>query len=226
MGWLDLIFPKKCVGCGQFGRYVCAQCQVGLWEEDQICPVCARNSRYGQKHKYCHQPWSLDGLSCFWAYEAIAKKLITRAKYNYFFDYLHELIVESSELIERPEFKELAWFIGQNPTVTAVPLHPKRLRERGFNQAEIIAKFLAKIYELRFMNLLVRTKNTEHQVGKPRSERLQNLDGAFTVRSHYSLPTTVLLIDDVWTTGATMSECAKTLKQAGVKQVWGLVLAR
>jgi competence protein ComFC len=227
MKLLDLLFPKKCIGCGKFGGYVCDECQVGIWEEDQICPVCTRNSRYGLRHKYCQKPYYLDGVSCFWAYEALARKLIIKAKFNYYFDYLSELIVNSSELLVRPEYTELAWFISQNPTTVPIPLHPKRLRERGFNQAEIIARHLSKIFGLPMAPMLQRTKNTDHQVGKSRSERLKNLEDAFQLNYiKHKLPTHVLLVDDVWTTGSTMSECAKTLKKGGVKKVWGLVLAR
>jgi hypothetical protein len=55
---------------------VCEKCEVGLWEKDQICPVCARSSRYGLRHNYCRKAWSLDGLIAFWAYDGVAKKLI------------------------------------------------------------------------------------------------------------------------------------------------------
>jgi len=65
---------------------------VGLWEEEQICPVCTRNSRYGLPHKYCHKSYGLDGLTCLWSYEGIAKKIIKKAKYKYFYDLLGELI--------------------------------------------------------------------------------------------------------------------------------------
>jgi competence protein ComFC len=221
---LDLFFPKKCVGCGMLGKYVCDECETGLWEEEQICPVCARNSRYGTKHKYCYKPWSLDGLTCFWAYEAIAKKLITRAKYGYFYDCLNELIVQSSWLIDRPEYKEFWWFLDKKPVVVPVPLHPKRQKMRGFNQAEIIGRHIALVYNLPFANLLIRIKDTGRQVGKTRDERLNNLQNAFAIHGKITRP--VLLVDDVWTTGTTMSECAKVLKNAGVKNVWGLVLAR
>lgn len=226
MNWfLDVVFPKKCVGCGRVGKYICEKCDVGLWEKDQICPVCARNSRYGLRHSYCHKAWSLDGLIAFWAYDGVAKKLIKKAKYKFFYDYLSELIQESGQLVLRPEFKELAWFLNEKPTVVPVPLHPKRLKMRGFNQAELIGNALAKIYNLSCKNLLSRIKDTHQQVGRIRIDRLQNMQDAFQV-NFQQVPQNVLLIDDVWTTGATLSECCATLKKSGVKKVWGLVLAR
>jgi len=227
MDLLDLFFPKKCVGCGKLGNYVCEACKIGMWEEEQICPICRRNSRYGSRHKYCHQAWGLDGLSCFWAYEGIAKKLIYKTKYKFFYDYLVELIAQSAELIDRPEYYELWRFLEQKPTIVPVPLHPQRLKTRGFNQSQIIGELLGKSFDLPVENLLKRVKNTLQQVGKSKEFRLKNLEQAFQITSLKSkVPKSVLLIDDVWTTGATMSECARTLKQAGVKQIWGLVLAR
>ena len=229
MGLLDLIFPKRCIGCGREGKYVCGACEVGLWEEEQICPICRRASRYGLKHTYCRAVYPLDGLTCFWAYEGLAKKLITNSKYKHHFDMLKNFAIDSEKLIERPEFARLQQFLAEKPIVVPIPLHVFRQRERGFNQAEILAMEFARIYGLRAMNLLVRVKNTEHQVGKERAERLKNVQGAFKlsiVNSKLSIPKTVILVDDVWTTGSTMSECCKVLKMSGVRCVWGLALAR
>lgn len=226
---LDLLFPKKCVGCGKMGKYVCNDCEVGLWEEEQVCPVCARNSRYGLPHKYCHEPYSLDGLTCLWAYDGVARKLISRAKYKGRFDLLKFLISNFKFEINVPMFK-FNEFLKEKPVVVPVPLHPKRLRERGFNQALIISKIFSQIWHLELNDCLIRVKDTGHQVGRTRLERLEALKDAFTAPSNPP-PTLgggrgVVLVDDVWTTGATMNECCKTLKKAGVKKVWGLVLAR
>ncbi|KKU78672.1 MAG: hypothetical protein UY06_C0043G0011 [Candidatus Amesbacteria bacterium GW2011_GWA2_47_70] len=183
MNLLDILWPKKCVNCGKFGAYVCEDCKVGLWEEEQICPVCTRNSRYGLPHKYCHKSYGLDGL--------------------------------------------LQKFLQEKPVVVPVPLHEKRYRERGFNQAEVIAKSFAARHKLSCnSHLLFRVRDTGHQAGRERDERLKAVQGAFVITPHNSLPTTVLLIDDVWTTGATMCECCRVLKKAGIEKVWGLALAR
>ena len=209
---------------------MCDKCQVGLWEEEQICPVCARPSRYGLRHATCSKLYALDGLTCFWAYEGIAKKIIQKAKYRFYYDLLGELLVDSSSFISRPEFSYFLKFLETKPVVVPVPLHPSREKWRGFNQAELIAKSLAARHKLSFnSHLLQRVKDTGHQVGRTRQERLKSVEGVFSLNSKlYSLcsPVAVLLVDDVWTTGATLSECCKILKKAGAKQVWGLVLAR
>jgi len=224
---LDLVFPKRCVNCGRWGEYVCEECQVGMWEEEQICPTCCRNSRYGERHKYCRG--ELEGLTCLWAYEGIARKLITKAKYSGQFDVLEFLISNFPfDSAQGEQFFYFKKFLETNPIIVPVPLHPKREKERGFNQATIVASLIANRYSLVVKNLLTRVKDTGRQVGKKREERLKAMSGAFELSrdTPYVIPNTILLVDDVWTTGATLRECAKVLRRGGAKQVWGLVLAR
>ena len=240
MSWLDILFPKKCVNCGKWGQYVCESCEVGLWEEEQICPVCGRASRYGLKHKYCRQPYSLDGLTCLWAYEGVARKIISQAKYRFYYDMLSELLYSPQSLRAPAAGAQVpldldrvgsACAPGQAPLrgyllIVPVPLYSKREKWRGFNQAEMIGRWLAETENLKSKNLLVRVKDTGQQVGKGREARLANIRGAFKLRATSHMPRAVLLVDDVWTSGATMAECCRVLKKAGVKYVWGWVLAR
>lgn len=194
-----------------------------MWEEEQICPSCCRNSRYGLRHKYCKG--DIEGLTCLWSYNGITKKIISNAKYRYLYDQLGELV----KLDERVELEFFRRFLEEKPIVVPVPLHPKRLRERGFNQAAVAASLFANRYSLIVDNLLVRIRETPQQVGRTREERLRAMEGAFRISnySNYSnSPKNILLVDDVWTTGATLRECAKTLKKAGVENIWGFVLAR
>lgn len=168
----------------------------------------------------------LPGLTCLWAYEGLAKKLIAKAKYDGRYDYL-KFLISNFEFRNKPEFSNFQKFIETKPVVIPVPLHKNRLRERGFNQAEIIAKAFASRHKLAYnSHLLYRVKDTGHQVGRTRIERLKALENAFTLRPESCILNSVLLVDDVWTTGATMNECKKTLLKAGVKKVWGFVLAR
>jgi len=206
---------------------VCEECQVGMWEEEQICPTCCRNSRYGERHKHCRG--ELEGLTCLWAYEGIARKLITKAKYSGQFDVLEFLISNFPfDSAQGEQFFYFKKFLETNPIIVPVPLHPKREKERGFNQATIVASLIANRYSLVVKNLLTRVKDTGRQVGKKREERLKAMSGAFELSrdTPYVIPNTILLVDDVWTTGATLRECAKVLRRGGAKQVWGLVLAR
>ena len=227
VNWLlEALYPRKCVGCGKGGSYVCKECEVGMWEEEQICPICCRNSRYGLRHKYCKG--DLEGLTCYWAYEGMAKKFISRAKYNGQFDVL-ETLISKFEFLNKFQFFNFQKFLEISPVVVPVPLHPRRLRERGFNQADIIAEAFASRHSLACnSHLLLRVKETSPQVGKTREERMRSMAGAFEIKhdSSFMIPDSVLLVDDVWTTGATMRECSRVLKKAGVGQIWGFVLAR
>ncbi len=210
MDLLDVFWPKKCINCGRWGSYVCDECQVGLWEEEQIAP-----------------PPGFAGLTCLWAYAGVAQKIITKAKYKYFYDTLRYLVF-NFQFSNNPQFYNFQKFINTRPVVVPVPLHPKRGRERGFNQAEVIAEQLSKRFEIEIeKKFLTRIKDTGHQTLRTRQERLEAVKGAFSLTPQpYTLNPNVLLVDDVWTTGATMSECCRVLKNAGVRRVWGLVLAR
>jgi ComF family protein len=112
--------------------------------------------------------------------------------------------------------------------IIPVPLHPTRLRERGFNQALLLGKALAKIHKITVLTrALRRTRNTIPQVQLDHSERERNVRGAFTVRNQQEIiDKCLLLVDDVFTTGATVNECARILKKSGAKQVFVLTLAR
>jgi len=171
----------------------------------------------------------MEGLTCLWAYDGIARKIIKISKYKYYFDILNELTSLSvAQLHSEPIFEYFRQFIDSKPILVPVPLWPKRERERGFNQAEVIAKLVAGRWKLEIKNLLVRTRDTGRQVGRKREERLRNIANAFALKpkSQITNHKTILLVDDVWTTGATMNECAKVLRQAGTMKVWGMVLAR
>ena len=106
-----------------------------------------------------------------------------------------------------------------------VPLHASRLNERGFNQAELLARSVAKTTGLQVVNCIKRIRPTVSQTGLERSQRLTNVDGAFALTMPV-LGQRIILVDDVITTGATMEECAGVLKRAGAERVWGLAVAR
>lgn len=202
MNLLDFLFPKKCVGCGKFGDYVCKDCTVGIWEAEPG-PI----------------PKNLDGLTCLWAYDGLMQKIIKKAKYNGLYNLLQFAILKS-QIPNKSQYPNIQ-------AIIPVPLYKDRFKERGFNQAEVIAKEISRIYKIPVVNLLTRIKDTGHQTLRTRAQRLEALRGAFSLAPNsYQLAPEVLLVDDVLTTGSTLSECARTLKKAGVNRVYGLVLAR
>lgn len=205
---------------------MCEKCQVGMMEEEQICPVCSRLSRYSVRHENCDIRRTCEGLVSFWQYEGVVKKLISEAKYEGYFDQLRDLTRMSLDLIDRDEFVFFRKFLEIKPVVVPVPLFGSRERERGFNQAKIIAEVVAREWRLDMGNLLVRVRDTGQQVGRSREERLVSVAEAFVLASEKQIPRHILVVDDVWTTGATLSSAVGALRRGGSEKVWGLVLAR
>ncbi len=156
-------------------------------------------------------------------YEGVMKKVIHLLKYN-----KKTGIMRSLGKIIRSYFNCLDSSFPRLDLLVPIPLHRKKLRERGFNQAELIAKVVAKHLQVRLTKgNLKRTKATITQTSLDRKERRRNLRGAFTVKNRGEFQgKDVLLVDDVYTTGITIKEAAKALKEAGVKRVYVFALAR
>jgi ComF family protein len=131
-------------------------------------------------------------------------------------------------LVQLLETAYVNWGTESPDVVVPVPLHPKRLRERGFNQSGLLAKEFSRRHGLPVsFDLLIRKKWTEPQTRLNRKERLENVKGAFGLRDASAVPgRRILLIDDVFTTGTTLSECARTLKKGGASEVYVLTVTR
>ncbi len=227
----DLFFPLRCFGCDREGTLACSDCLGAVPEtEHQECPVCRRPyQKNGATCRDCRKLTALDGLFIARPYRhRLLQKLVFALKYRFISAAAEPLTLLLAESLSHhpiplPDF------------VIPVPLHPRRIRFRGFNQAEVVArKLMAQLLPGTpipvHANLLRRTRFTKPQMktdSKP--ERLANLSNAFAVPIELAGPLvgkSVWLIDDVATTGTTLDECARTLKTAGVKTVWGIVIAR
>lgn len=234
MNLLDLLFPPRCVACGKIGKYLCSKCSLLIRIirlNEQVCPVCERPAIDGETHPYCKDRYSLDGLTSFFVYEGPIRKAIKLLKYRFVTDLANEIVLKAFALplSEAKGFSKATPYEA-NVVLTSVPLHWRRYNWRGFNQAEVLGKLMAQKLGIKFLpDLLVRKKHTEPQVKLKSKERKENIKDAFAINSkqcfllstHY-----FLLFDDVWTTGSTLRACAKVLKQAGAKKVWGMTLAR
>lgn len=223
--FLDFVFPKSCVSCGEVGTYLCNNCQGKIaFLTEAICPMCERPAIDGVTHPGCQTRYSLDGLVSFYRYDGPVKAAIKRLKYKPYLVELARMLVnrvyEGGTLYKVPPFN--------NFIVVPVPLHPQRERERGFNQAALVGKAIAQQLSLEFKdNVLKRTRNTKPQVLLKEKDRRKNLTDAFAIDPSYQLlVTSYLLIDDVWTTGSTLRSCANVLKRAGAKKVWAMTVAR
>lgn len=232
----ELFFPKRCLGCGKWGEFLCEGCFQALpFLEKQLCAYCGKPALGGATHdpSCTHYPngvprrFYLDGVLSALSYEGLVRKLIGRFKYYPQVEGLWEVI---AGVFYRCLGMEKGYF-PNSTVVTAVPLHRRRLRERGFNQAQLIAQILAELWGLESnFHLLVRHRFTRVQRELRRSERFTNVRGAFLIKDKEwfrvrPLPW-VVLVDDVWTTGATLKECGRVLKRAGVSKVWAVTLAR
>ncbi len=204
---MSLIYPKKCLGCGRVGKYFCDECLQTVELSDE----CFNNH-----------------LSLF-CYRGLIREAIKQLKFRFLKDIAVELrpLIESGlkRKLTQPNTELFKEFLALKPAVQPLPLHWFRQNRRGFNQAEMIAKIVAKKLKLKLVDRLERTKLTTPQSRLPREERLTNVKGIFQVRPG-RLPKAVLLVDDVWTTGSTMREAVKVFADRGVKEIWGLSLAR
>ena len=216
----DFLFPRRCLGCRKWGNYFCpACCPLILPLEKQICPVCQKPSGSGQTHPRCQTKYSLNGLISVFPYQGMIKEAIKKLKYRFVTDLAEELI-DLVVISLPPLFPKKAFLLP-------VPLHPKRQRWRGFNQAELLGEMLAKKkgWPIR-SHLLSRIKYTSPQVKLKGKARQKNIKGVFEPQPKARLGSKLILFDDVWTTGSTLKEAARMLKRRKSKEVWGLTLAR
>jgi ComF family protein len=216
--FLDYLYPKYCLLCLKEGKYICNECKSKLSFIDYpCCPVCKgvlRSKNYFI-HMVCKKHSSLDGLFSLLRYDEKTKLILSEAKFKFAKEILKEI-----GIMLKPLYSSLPFKVDY---LVPVPLNIERLNYRGFNQSEIIAKEL----NWKYKNILIRTKITKPQAKSNRAERLNNLRDAFMVDNKYKLENkTIVLVDDVYTTGATLMECAKTLKLHKAKKVYALVWAK
>ena len=135
-----------------------------------------------------------------------------------------EDVLQAFEKIIINFVKQNKYLFSQIDLVVPVPLHKKRFVERGFNQAKLIAKIVAREIDKPCQEFVIRSRHTLQQAKLKREDRLKNVKNAFVIENN--IDGNVLLIDDVFTTGSTLQECAKVLKKGGAKAVIGFTIAR
>ncbi|HCG77076.1 MAG: ComF family protein [bacterium (Candidatus Ratteibacteria) CG_4_10_14_3_um_filter_41_18] len=205
-GFLNLLFPLHCAGCGE-----------KLSPRKAGFPLC--KNCFPQLHFYSTEIKSDTYAVC--RYEGIVKKIVHNLKYKK----KRFLAVIPGTILA--DFYKKNFNSRNIDFIVPVPLHRVRKRERGFNQAELIAERMKKILNLPWSSNLLRIRNTPSQTLISKAERLRNLKGAFRARRPFSFyGKNILLIDDVYTTGATTEECKKILKEAKAKKVFVLTFAK
>jgi ComF family protein len=233
---LDTLFPITCISCNADGLLICEDCKSTLKKiENQRCIVCQKQAVFGITHKNCQTKNSADGLVSFYNYhdEKIAKIIIT-GKYKFIpdvFKILGQMV--ASKINDSNEYK-LSYFAKakkDEPTINyqlvPIPLHPSRLRWRGFNQSEVLAGKISELLNIPCTSVLVRCKLTKTQKDLNKADRQKNLKDAFKLTPNADMKNkNIILIDDVTTTGSTLNQAAKILKQHGAAQVICLTVAR
>ncbi len=195
-----MLFPPLCVHCGRVGSL--------------LCPHCLRTVTRAPRR----QVHGLDDVRAAVNYSEAVRAAIHAYKYE---GVRRLLDVFGGWLCQA--LSDVDWRIDR---VTAVPLHPKRLHERGYNQAALLAADLAAWYGWAFVpDALTRTRETASQAQLSAQERHQNVAGAFAARPSIVEGQRVLVVDDVLTTGSTLSACAEALRAAGAAQVFGVTVA-
>ena len=215
---IDLIFPKSCLSCRTRGSFICQNCQKLLRPVfPQVCPVCQRAGLGGLTHPKCQTKYQLDGLYSGFSYEGTLRKIIKRVKFNPFY---YPAIEELCNLLSLPK-------VPPDSILVPVPLHPIRLKWRGFNQAELIAKNLGQRLGLPVAtDSLKRHLYTRSQSQLNKWDRQENVAQAFIFDSKRLKHRSIILVDDIWTTGATLRICGKIIKEAGVTKVLAFTLAK
>ena len=220
MGIIDLIYPKMCSGCRREGRHICEDCQRKIGEIGQICPMCCKPSLDGWTHPRCQEARGMERLIVGLPYRGVVQQCLKKIKYKSAWEIINFLF----EVWKKKIGFQMLDSRCQECIVTSVPMWSQKERERGFNQAKILAELMGES-----MDLLERVRETRPQYGLKKEARRENVEGAFMVRyecTNEQMKQRIILVDDVWTTGATMRECARVLKENGVKEVWGVALAR
>ncbi|MGD8464002.1 MAG: ComF family protein [Anaerolineae bacterium] len=238
-GWLaalgdaiaDLLFPPHCVVCNQYGAWLCSECQAQI---DAVRPpICQRcgyplspaNLSPAGTSNCPHCPKAaphLAGLRSFGLHDGPLRKAIHQFKYQH----VQTLAVPLGEMMG------LGWQVLCPPgleidVIVPVPLHTNRQRQRGFNQAAVLARQLGFQLDIPvFDNTLRRTRATAPQVDLSLAEREKNVHGAFQATGRTLSGQCLMLVDDVCTTGSTLEAAAYALREGGVQTVWAYTLAR
>lgn len=217
-----MLLPPRCVGCGRRGAEVCSICRERLRPlGPALCPRCSVPAPGGRVCRQCAgRPHAVQAILAHYPFEGAVRAAVVALKYRSrtrVAPFLASIL--EAALASRPLSVDL---------LVPVPLSRSRLRSRGFNQSETLARHLGSLRALPVeSSVLVRQRDTRAQTELPARERRRNVAGAFTVLNPEGVAERhILLVDDVCTTGATLEACGQALLDAGAARVWAVVAAR
>ena len=227
----SLFYPPNCGACGAAisnSEHLCSSCHdkaqrilppfcakcsepfAGAIESEFTCANCA------------HRKLEFDAAISAYRSRSVVRFVILRFKYGRQLYLRHPIAGWMAEAMVDARLRNRAFDL-----IVPVPLHPARLRERGFNQAHVLATMLAQKIGVPVCRVLERIRYTTTQTAFDRSDRVENLRNAFRLRKKMAVrELRVLLVDDILTTGSTLSECARVLREAGARSVYAITAAR
>jgi ComF family protein len=225
------LFPAWCLNCHKEGEALCSDClsliEINPW---QYCPFCPRPKRVINKGKCSsHQHFALDGLFSAISYQdPLAKKIIRAFKYRPFLKSLDQPLIQIILAHFQISENKILFHSQGNGCFIPIPISKSKIKRRGYNQSNLLGQGLSAFYSIPILeDVLIKVKETKSQVNLSKKERTENLAGAFLIKDSELIKSKIIfLVDDVFTTGATMEEAAKTLKKAGAKKVFGIAVAR
>lgn len=218
---LDWLFPPRCGGCGAAGSRWCDECQANVPVlAGTLCEKCGMPIVRADRCDRCHvDPPPFRSLRSWAVFDFPVRPALHRLKYRRDMGLGDALAVPLSRFAD-----SLDWPLDM---IIPVPLGRKRMQERGYNQVDLIARPLSLALGLNYRPAaLKRTRDTVSQVGLSAVERRENVRNAFIADALVVRGKTILVMDDVSTTGSTLSSCAEALFQAGAKEVFALTVAR
>lgn len=209
---LSILYPVFCLGCGKYGDIVCEKCLLNERNiRNVICTRCATILEYeNQKHK-CRCIEYLDEVYSVYVFEGIVKSIIKKCKYKGEYSWLKHLL----DITKTQDFKILKIRkTNEQVYIHPVPLSSNKLKSRGFNQSDIIAKKLSEVLNVKTVDIAKKINNTTSQALKSSiEERKRNTKDTFYIKRHPKLLIdTIIIVDDIFTSGETVKELSRVLR--------------
>ena len=211
---LDIIYPQTCGICGKINKKtICRKCEVTLEKQAQ-CAIINEGLEIENKN--------FNEIIYIFRYEGLIRKTIIDYKFNeksYLYKTFVEFLLKDQKIFEN---------IKKYDTIIPVPISKKRQKERGYNQSLLIANEISKKVNIQVdKNCLIKIKNIIEQSRLNKEERNINIQNVYKLKNErFLFNKKILLIDDIYTTGSTVNECSKILRQANPKQIGIFVLAK
>ncbi len=206
---IDWLFPRICFGCSKGDKYLCNFCEAKI-----------KNGELIKKNGF-------EGIISVYKYDGLIKNIIEKIKYEFVSDAVEEMAEKMARKLKLDYPNIIKYWQKEKYSLIPIPIHKQRQKWRSFNQSEILAEKLSKKLKLKCINnLIIRKLKIKSQAKiKNREEKWKNMSDVFQIVNNKNIPKKIILIDDVITSGATMTAALKTLKNSGVNLCWALTLA-